>query len=217
MKRKEPDEAAAVENPAVFLKVGVGCLMAVELCVRVGYCCCRAARTHTFPCSSSTQKKPSISLQAVNELAIEQFDLPPLKPNDLRVAIKSLGICQSDVHYLRHGRIADFVLRAPMVIGHECAGEVAAVGAAVTSLKVRPEFHCFDRTPPWYSPNSFDRITPLSTPIPQVGDRVALEPGIACLGSGCRQCVTGHYNLCPEIQVRGKWREGEIGIDIISV
>lgn len=102
----------------------------------------------------------------MNELAIEQLDLPSLKPKDVRVAIKSLGICQSDVHYLRHGRIADFVLRAPMVIGHECAGEVAAVGPAVTSLKVRPELHGFDRIPPWYPPNSFGRLTPVVYPNP---------------------------------------------------
>lgn len=74
----------------------------------------------------------------MDELAIEQFDLPPLGPNDVRVAIKALGICQSDVHYLRHGRIGDFVLSAPMVIGHECAGVVDAVGEAVVTLKVRP-------------------------------------------------------------------------------
>lgn len=77
-----------------------------------------------------------IDTQAVNELAIEQFDLPPLGPNDVRVAVKALGICQSDVHYLRHGCIGDFVLSNPMVIGHECSGVVEDVGEAVVTLKV---------------------------------------------------------------------------------
>lgn len=132
-------------------------------------------------------------------MAIEQYDLPPLGPTDVRVAIKSLGICQSDVHYLRHGRIADFVLRAPMVIGHECAGEVAAVGAAVTSLKVRVYVD-------WLTPQSiYTQSVPIHIDIQpkiytQVGDRVALEPGVACLGSGCLQCVTGRYNLCPQMR-----------------
>jgi threonine dehydrogenase-like Zn-dependent dehydrogenase len=44
------------------------------------------------------------------------------------VAIKSVGICGSDVHYWTHGRIGDFVVNAPMVLGHESAGVVTAVG-----------------------------------------------------------------------------------------
>jgi D-arabinose 1-dehydrogenase-like Zn-dependent alcohol dehydrogenase len=37
----------------------------------------------------------------------------------VRVAVSACGICGSDVHYLKHGRIADFVLTSPMVLGHE--------------------------------------------------------------------------------------------------
>lgn len=40
-----------------------------------------------------------------------------------------MGICGSDVHYLKHMRCADFVVKNPMVIGHEAAGVVAEVGA----------------------------------------------------------------------------------------
>lgn len=48
----------------------------------------------------------------------------------------SVGICGSDVHYLVHGRIADFIVKKPMIIGHEAAGVVHQVGAAVKHLKV---------------------------------------------------------------------------------
>lgn len=48
----------------------------------------------------------------------------------------SVGICGSDVHYLAHGRIGDFVLTKPMIIGHEAAGVVAKLGKKVTTLKV---------------------------------------------------------------------------------
>jgi hypothetical protein len=41
--------------------------------------------------------------------------------------MKAVGICGSDVHFLKHGRIGDFVVNAPMVIGHESAGVVAEV------------------------------------------------------------------------------------------
>lgn len=46
-------------------------------------------------------------------------------------------VCASDVHYLRHMRIANFIVKSPMVIGHESAGIVSEVGEGVTHLKVR--------------------------------------------------------------------------------
>lgn len=51
------------------------------------------------------------------------------------VAPKATGICGSDVHYLKHGRIGNFVVDKPMVLGHESAGIVYAVGDKVTDLK----------------------------------------------------------------------------------
>lgn len=49
-----------------------------------------------------------------------------------------VGICGSDVHYLVNGRIGDFVVNEPMIIGHEAAGIVSKLGKNVTSLKVSP-------------------------------------------------------------------------------
>ena len=48
----------------------------------------------------------------------------------------AVGICGSDVHYLVNGRIGDFIVNAPMILGHEAAGVVSALGEGVTSLKV---------------------------------------------------------------------------------
>lgn len=47
-----------------------------------------------------------------------------------------VGICGSDVHYLVHGRIADFVVKEPMIIGHEASGIIAKVGSKVKHLVV---------------------------------------------------------------------------------
>jgi D-xylulose reductase len=47
-----------------------------------------------------------------------------------------VGICGSDVHYYTHGAIGPFVVREPMVLGHEASGVVVEVGDAVTSLRV---------------------------------------------------------------------------------
>ena len=49
--------------------------------------------------------------------------------------MQSVGICGSDVHYWVHGRIGDFVVEAPMVMGHEASGLVVGVGEGVTSLQ----------------------------------------------------------------------------------
>lgn len=48
-----------------------------------------------------------------------------------------VGICGSDVHYLEKGRIGDFILRKPMIIGHESSGVIAKLGKNVTNLKVK--------------------------------------------------------------------------------
>ena len=54
-------------------------------------------------------------------------------PADDEVLIKvaSVGVCSLDVHYYREGRIGDFVVDAPLVLGHEASGRIVAVGAKV--------------------------------------------------------------------------------------
>ena len=47
-----------------------------------------------------------------------------------------VGICGSDVHYLVNGRIGDFIVKEPMIIGHESSGTIAKLGKNVTNLKV---------------------------------------------------------------------------------
>ncbi|PIA34210.1 hypothetical protein AQUCO_03800061v1 [Aquilegia coerulea] len=75
-------------------------------------------------------------LLGVNNLKIQPYKLPPLGPNDVKINIKAVGICGSDVHYLKHGRCGDYMVTEPMVIGHECAGIVAEVGSEVKSVVV---------------------------------------------------------------------------------
>jgi L-idonate 5-dehydrogenase len=55
-------------------------------------------------------------------------------PNDVEVRIGAGGICGSDLHYYRHGGFGTVRLREPMILGHEIAGTVTAVGADVKTL-----------------------------------------------------------------------------------
>jgi D-xylulose reductase len=57
-------------------------------------------------------------------------------PNDVRIRTHTVGVCGSDVHYYLHGKIGPFVVREPMVLGHEAAGTIVEVGSSVTHLKV---------------------------------------------------------------------------------
>jgi len=76
-------------------------------------------------------------LHGVNDMRYEEFPLAStLKEGTVRIEVKAVGICGSDVHYWKRGRIADFVVNEPMVIGHESAGEVVEIGPGVRDLKV---------------------------------------------------------------------------------
>jgi len=75
-------------------------------------------------------------LHGVEDLRIEDVPTPQLQsPADVLVHVSRVGVCGSDIHYYRHGRIGRFVVEKPMILGHECAGEVVEVGAQVTDLK----------------------------------------------------------------------------------
>lgn len=69
-------------------------------------------------------------------MRVEEVDIPKIGPNDVLVRIKSVGICGSDVHFYLRGRAASFVVTEPLILGHECAGEVAEVGAEVQQVEV---------------------------------------------------------------------------------
>jgi L-iditol 2-dehydrogenase len=62
--------------------------------------------------------------------------VPEPGPREVLVEVTAVGVCGSDVHYYEHGRIGDHVVRAPLVLGHEAAGRVAAAGAEVTGHAV---------------------------------------------------------------------------------
>ena len=58
-----------------------------------------------------------------------------LGPHDVMLKLGAGGICGSDLHYYQHGRVGAFVIREPLVPGHEASGVVDAVGSAVTRVK----------------------------------------------------------------------------------
>jgi L-iditol 2-dehydrogenase len=69
-------------------------------------------------------------------LELQERPVPVPGPGQVLVAVRSVGVCGSDVHYYQHGRIADFVVTSPLVLGHEVSGRIAAVGEGVPAGRV---------------------------------------------------------------------------------
>jgi L-iditol 2-dehydrogenase len=75
-------------------------------------------------------------LRGTKDLAIEDRPRPTPRAGEVLVQVTAVGVCGSDVHYYQHGRIGDFVVRSPMVLGHESAGLVVGVGEGVDFSRV---------------------------------------------------------------------------------
>ncbi|GAA0200787.1 NAD(P)-dependent alcohol dehydrogenase [Haladaptatus pallidirubidus] len=67
-------------------------------------------------------------LDEPGSLRVEERERPEPAPDELLVNVREIGICGSDVHYYEHGKIGDYVVESPLILGHESAGEVVAVG-----------------------------------------------------------------------------------------
>lgn len=78
----------------------------------------------------------AVVIHAEKDLRVEAVETPDLKPNEVRVRMEAGGICGSDLHYYLHGGFGTVRLREPMILGHEIAGMVEAIGAEVS--RVRP-------------------------------------------------------------------------------
>lgn len=116
-------------------------------------------------------------LHQARDLRIE--DLPQRQPADpgpgeALIRVRSVGLCGSDLHYYRDGRIGPSTAGEPLVLGHEFAGEIVALGPDARGPEGRP----------------------LSE-----GMAVAVDPARAC--GQCEPCLHGHPNLCPDVQFCG--------------
>ncbi len=75
----------------------------------------------------------ALVLQEYKKFAIEELEVPPARAGELLIRVRACGICGSDVHGM-DGSTGRRI--PPLVMGHEAAGEVAAVGPSVTGWKV---------------------------------------------------------------------------------
>lgn len=78
----------------------------------------------------------AVVIHAAKDLRIEEREVEALGPGQVEVAIEAGGICGSDLHYYNHGGFGTVRVREPMILGHEVAGTIKALGAGVSNLVV---------------------------------------------------------------------------------
>ncbi|KAI9836819.1 MAG: hypothetical protein M1819_000984 [Sarea resinae] len=78
----------------------------------------------------------SVVLSGPRRLTYEDRPIPILTPTSVLIRISHVGICGSDVHFYLHGGIGPYISKDPIVIGHEAAGTVSAIGEQVKSLSI---------------------------------------------------------------------------------
>lgn len=76
----------------------------------------------------------ALVIHAPGDLRVEEIPTPAIGPNQLRVRVRCGGICGSDLHYYQHGGFGTVRIQEPMVLGHEVAGVIEAVGAGVSGF-----------------------------------------------------------------------------------
>ncbi|MCZ7464148.1 L-idonate 5-dehydrogenase [Rhizobium rhizogenes] len=93
----------------------------------------------------------AVVIHAAKDLRIEEREAEQPVPGQVEVAIEAGGICGSDLHYYNHGGFGTVRVREPMILGHEVAGTIKALGEGVSGLAVgdrvavspsRPCNHC---------------------------------------------------------------------------
>lgn len=101
---------------------------------------------------------------------------PPPGEGEVLIEVTAVGVCGSDLHTYADGRIGDTAVQSPLVLGHEFAGVVLAVG-----------------------PEARDGLDQPLRP----GQRVAVDPATPCWR--CEMCEAGHPNLCHRLHFCGLW------------
>ncbi|MCK5759068.1 MAG: NAD(P)-dependent alcohol dehydrogenase [Clostridiales bacterium] len=87
-------------------------------------------------------------LEKVGKIVIKDVEKPDVQPGHVLIKIDYVGICGSDVHYYEYGRIGDFIVENPIILGHECSGIIERIGDGVSGFSIgdkvvpEPGFAC---------------------------------------------------------------------------
>jgi L-iditol 2-dehydrogenase len=77
-----------------------------------------------------------------NRVVVERVPVPEVGPGEVLIRVAACGICGTDIKKIEHG-----FLDPPLILGHEVAGTVAAVGDGVTRWKAGDRVVSFHHVP----------------------------------------------------------------------
>ncbi|AHV98655.1 MULTISPECIES: NAD(P)-dependent alcohol dehydrogenase [Paenibacillus] len=75
-------------------------------------------------------------MNGIGKMGFIEREIPKVADNEVLVKLEYVGICGSDLHYYETGRIGDYIVKPPFVLGHEPGGTVVEIGKNVTNLNV---------------------------------------------------------------------------------
>lgn len=81
-------------------------------------------------------KMKAAVLHAVHDVRMEEVPVPEPGPGEVLIQVMAVGVCGSDVHYYQHGRIGPYIVRKPLILGHECSGIVVARGEGANRFNI---------------------------------------------------------------------------------
>jgi len=81
-------------------------------------------------------KNQAAVLYAPHDIRLEERPVPKPGTREVLIEIKAVGVCGSDVHYYEHGRIGTYVVRQPLILGHESSGVIVDVGEGVSRERI---------------------------------------------------------------------------------
>ncbi len=70
------------------------------------------------------------------DIRVEKVAVPKPQPDEALIRVHCIGVCGSDIQYYEHGKIGRYVVKEPIILGHELAGEVVEVGERVQNVKI---------------------------------------------------------------------------------
>ena len=79
-------------------------------------------------------KNQQFVMTGLGRMELQDCPMPVPAPGEVVIEIHYVGICGSDLHFFRFGRIGSKVIDRQFVLGHECAGVVTAVGEGVSGF-----------------------------------------------------------------------------------
>ncbi|PTB38815.1 uncharacterized protein TrAFT101_006844 [Trichoderma asperellum] len=83
----------------------------------------------------TTRPNPSLQATADHRLKLVEAPVPEPGRGEVLLHVKATGICGSDVHFWKSGRIGSLVFEGDCILGHEAAGVVLKCGEGVTNVK----------------------------------------------------------------------------------